>query len=325
NPTEPVPISVTVKNQNPIEYPEIKIIVESNLIKKEIIAELGAKEEKTFDFEIELDSALEPQKDTIYLSIQKDNSTITGPLTKKYSIISYSQLQEEIKPVSKFMRTDTIITFTNKGNVEYSGVQRHETTFFKSMFTSTIPKATTVKEDGKRYFTWEVALAPSEAKEVTVVENYLPFLIIVLLIGIALFLYYMFRTPFTINKTAAQVISKEGGIAEMKIVITLKSRDKMKLKDIEVTDRIPNIADIERELTIGTLQPTKILKHEAKGSILKWSVDTLDIGEERVISYRIKPILTIVGDLTLPPVSASYILKGKKHKVKSNSLSINPE
>ncbi len=324
-PSNNIPISVTIKNQNPLVYDELTVVVESNLINEEVVTELGAKEEKTFNIEVELDSEIEPQKDTILLSIKRGNQTITGPLTKSYNIISYNDLIENIQPVKKILRLDTIIKYTNKGNVEYEGEQRFETTFFKSMFTSTKPKGVLVTEDEIRYYTWDISLIPGETGGIIVSENYLPFIIILLLIGLVLGLYYVFRKPFTISKVAAQVISREGGIGEMKIVITLKSRGKIKLKEIEVADRIPNIADIERELTIGTLQPTKILKHEAKGSILKWNVDILDVGEERVISYRIKPILTIVGDLTLPPVTASYILKGKKYKLRSNTLTINPK
>ena len=95
------------------------------------------------------------------------------------------------------------------------------------------------------------------------------------------------------------------------------------MKNIEVIDRVPNIADLEKGLTIGTLHPTKILKHEKKGTIIKWVIDDLDTGDERVISYKIKSHLSILGEFNLTPTTVKLNYKGKEIITHSNSLGIN--
>ena len=78
-----------------------------------------------------------------------------------------------------------------------------------------------------------------------------------------------------------------------------RSSDFQTIFCIEIVDKIPNIADLEKGLSIGTLHPTKILKHERKGTIIKWLIEQLDAGDERVISYKIKSHLSILGEFRL--------------------------
>jgi 3-deoxy-D-arabino-heptulosonate 7-phosphate (DAHP) synthase len=134
----------------------------------------------------------------------------------------------------------------------------------------------------------------------------------------------LFRSPVTARKTAANISLKEGGVSELKIVLNVSNRSNNKLRNIEVIDRIPNIADLEKGLTIGTLHPTKILKHERKGTIIKWVIDNLDAGDERVISYKIKSHLSILGEFSLTPTIVKFNFKGKEIITHSNSLGISP-
>ena len=69
-------------------------------------------------------------------------------------------------------------------------------------------------------------------------------------------------------------------------------------------DNAPHIAHVEKELSIGSMQPNAILKHPKGGIVIKWNVETLDAGEERVLSYKMKSRLAILGELSLPAASA---------------------
>jgi predicted transcriptional regulator len=48
----------------------------------------------------------------------------------------------------------------------------------------------------------------------------------------------------------------------------------------------------------------------------------LKAGEERVITYRIKPVVNIIGTLKLPGAKVSFTLKKKKQARKSGSVLI---
>ena len=94
------------------------------------------------------------------------------------------------------------------------------------------------------------------------------------------------------------------------------------MRDIEITDTIPNITSIEKELFIGTLQPYQVMRHEKKGTILKWKVDDLSAGEERVVSYKMKSRLPILGSLSLEGAVAKYNHKKKDKITRSNTLTV---
>ena len=107
----------------------------------------------------------------------------------------------------------------------------------------------------------------------------------------------------------------------MKVIINVRNRGTRRLEHIEVTDIISNIANIEKDLYIGTLQPTK-MHHAKEGSVIKWDIDKLDPSEERVITYKIKSSLAILGDFTLKAAIARFRSNGRDMLSRSNSLSI---
>ena len=124
------------------------------------------------------------------------------------------------------------------------------------------------------------------------------------------------------RKITSSIHRKDGGISELKLVLNVKNRSKDPLKDIDVIDKVPHITNVEKELFIGTLQPYKVLRHEKKGTILKWKIDDLGVGEERVITYKIKSTLPILGSFSLEAAAAKYHYRKKGRIAHSNSLSV---
>ena len=107
-------------------------------------------------------------------------------------------------------------------------------------------------------------------------------------------------------------------------MINIKNPSNHTVHDITVFDKVPNIAEVLHEFGVGTLSPIKILKSEKDGStLLKWNVDKLDAYEDRIISYRIRPRLSIVGDFSLPKSTVKYKKDDKMIKIHSNTAVIN--
>lgn len=124
------------------------------------------------------------------------------------------------------------------------------------------------------------------------------------------------------RKEANNITKKEGGIFSLKVVLHIKNRSNKKIEDIELREVIPNIASIEKDISIGTLRPSKILRHEKKGSIIKWDIDHLDVGEERVLSYKIKARLPILGELGLSASVAKFKYNKKDNTAHSNRVNV---
>ncbi len=254
------------------------------------------------------------------VSIFKGERLVISPIVKPFEIIEYGGL-EEIETKRNFLRTKKEFLFTSN-NKNYEGKTKVETTSFKTLFTSTSPKAKTIVENGKKYFMWDINLQNENSLEVTVTENLLPLFIILILMVVLAALYYSLRSPLTIRKEAKNVKKEEGGISELKVVLHIRNRGNNPLKDIDFTEHVPHLVHVEREVSIGTLHPDKILRHEDKDTIIKWKIDSLDPGEERVLTYKIGSKLPILGILSLSAAGAKLYYKGKVIITTSNRLNV---
>jgi hypothetical protein len=66
-----------------------------------------------------------------------------------------------------------------------------------------------------------------------------------------------------------------------------------------------------------------MLKNEKKGTLIKWQIATVEPFEERIISFRARTKMVIIGGLTLPSSKARFKAKtGNDRIVKSNKAAI---
>jgi len=320
DPREDISIKISLNNQNIIDYPDLVITLESNLIKDTINMQLGPKEDKTLELKISLDPLTEPQEDNLVVSVFKGKRSIIEPIVRKIEIVEYSgqELSSERKGL---LLTKSVYNFVSNNN-DFDGLVKVETTLLSSIFSSTNPKAKILKENGKRYYVWEVDLENNNM-QVTITKNFLPLFVVIVLLIAAVIAYHFLKSPLVMRKEGSNIVKSEGGISEMTIVLHVKNRSKDKLKEIDITEFIPSLVSIEKEVSIGSLQPTKILRHEKKkNTIVKWSLDHLDASEERVLSYKIKTKLPILGTFSLPTATASFKSNDKVLTSTSNRLSI---
>ena len=70
---------------------------------------------------------------------------------------------------------------------------------------------------------------------------------------------------------------------------------------------------MERGLELGTLKPIEV-KHTKKGTKVIWSLAELDAHEHRLITYKIKAKLNILGTFSLPRATAEYAVRGKHRR-----------
>jgi hypothetical protein len=191
-----------------------------------------------------------------------------------------------------------------------------------SIFSSTNPKSKTITEGDKRYFVGDVKLE-NNSMRIYITQNYIPLFVVIMLLIVSVISYYSLRSPLLIIKEVNNIVKSEGGISEMTVVLRIRNRSQNKLKEIEITEFIPALVSIGKEVSIGSLQPTKVLKHEKERStIVKWTIDTLDATEERVLSYKIKSKLSILGSFSLSAAKASFKSNNKNFTSASNRLNV---
>ena len=163
-----------------------------------------------------------------------------------------------------------------------------------------------MKEGEKGYLVWELVLDSNQKIEVSYTENYRALFALGITILIILILYFIMRSPVIINKRAEVMEIEEGGISKIKITLNIQNRTKKSVENVRVIEKVPNIANLVKEEYLGTLKPTKVLTHDVKGSLLKWNIDILDGFEERMITYKIKSKLSILGSLKISPAVIKF-------------------
>ncbi len=319
DPREDMKITVFLRNRNPLNITELEIYAKSPLFEKFILTELGPLEEKSVVFMQKFDPLQKPAHDKVTIYIARRNSTLVS-LEKNYEIISYSQFEEKRTTEKSFLKTITYVNFKNNGNHGKTEKVAYETAFIKSLFTRTVPDADLSKSEDGRYLVWDINLESNDETTIVVIESYLPLLFILSVVVVALVLARVLRSPVVVKKEAILLSKKQGGIAGMKVMLKVNNRSNRVVRDVWIVDSIPNIAKLESAEEVGSLEPHRVVKHHKKGTLVKWKVGDLEVGEERILRYRVKARLAIVGAFTLPAAVVKCDYAGKNKYTYSNRL-----
>jgi len=320
DPRNEAKIRVRLENQNKRTLDQVNIKLRSNTINKDYTAEIGPLEKKELKFFVKLPPFTPPQEDLLKVSIivpEKDQAYRFDLDPAEFEIDDYYDFKEELKTEKGFLKTTYLVTLKNNGNEPYHDVHTVKSSFFKNIFVTTVPRA----QKQKGQLVWEVDLQPGESQLIMYTFNYQPLLIIAIALIVITLAYIIFRSPVILRKTATVIATKEGGISELKVLIEIVNRSRKPIKDIKLIDTVPRIAQLTHDYDIGTLKPDKVVKHERKGTLVKWSIDSIDPGEERVISYKVKSKLSILGGVTLPSAAAKFVV-GKRHRTANSNTPV---
>ncbi|RLE46071.1 hypothetical protein DRJ22_02865 [Candidatus Woesearchaeota archaeon] len=320
DPRKGMTIRIQIENQNKRDLSTVNIKVRSKTINKDYTTSLAPLEKKLVTFKANLPLNVPPQKDALQVSIivPENNKAYQFDLKPKvFEIIPISWVEEKKTETKKFMKTIHTIIIENKGNIKQTHEYTEEMPFYKKIFAKANIKGENTKQ-GKKY---KIELKPGETKKLEITYNYRPIIWLLILAAILLGSYYYFRKPIIIKKSAKIETTQEEGKGQLKILLELKNRSKKTIKKVKLMDLISNLAEYVEDGTI-TLQPTKITKHEYKGTLLTWEIGNLEPGEQRIITYRIKSKLNIIGGLTLPVAAVKYQDQGQEKETTSNKPKI---
>lgn len=317
-----ITIAVQLENLNRRNLSDVNIKIRSNVVNKDYTTNLEPREKKVVSFTTKVDASAVPQKDVLRIYLIKTENERSYQYELKplqYELIGKANIVvQEVHEEFWFKYVDRVV-LTNAGNLAKDGVYTREMTLFRRLFTSIDPDAEV--KDGAYH--WMIPLDIGEERTVTIVTNYQPPIILVVLIMLGTLAYFVFRSPLGVRKTALIMSTKEGGISEMKIRIQVRNRSRKVLHNIEVIDLVPKIADVDKTFD-GTLKaPAKIVKHEKKGTLLKWQLDHLDPGEEYILQYRMISKFSIIGGATLPVTVGKFSdSAGKERTTFSNRFRV---
>lgn len=319
DPREDVEITLHVENQNVLNVSRADVKVRSQLINKDYTTTIEGLQKKTITFKAQIDPFTKPQKDLLKVSLfsfDKEGRSYQYDLVPvSYEVMQFGDLKKEINEDTGLLRTIAVIKLENTGNAEKEEQVSLKAGFLKRIFSSSEPKA----QKGNGVLEWTVNLKPGETRNIEVVTNYWSLVVIILLFVLTGTAYFTLRSPLVIRKSARILNTKEGGLTELKVLIHLKNIGSHKLTNVNIIDIVPKLAEHVRHAEQGTLEPSKIMLHDKKGTILKWNIQEVEPGEERIITYRMKSSLSIIGGVSLPSSVAKFYSNEIERTTKSNS------
>jgi len=169
---------------------------------------------------------------------------------------------------------------------------------------------------------WEVPLNAGISSKILITYNYRPLFWIFLIIVVILVAYFIFRTPIIVRKRASIVSTQEGGISELKIVIELINRGRKIAHNVKVMDLAPRLADVIKDTRETILAPSKVVPHEERGTLVRWDIDMMESKEHRIVMYKLRTKLGIIGGLSLPVTAVHFVVDGHEREAVSNKPEI---
>lgn len=257
-----------------------------------------------FSVELVLQSAQTGQSsETLSFVVQQ----FENPITQKN--IQYGLLTENI-----------FLKIRNDGNSVVNATTSEIIPTFMRSFVSFVDKPDAEQTVGNNFvYTWIFYnLQPGEEKTVEYQINLWQMVLLGVIVVIAV--AYAFTYVFTIR-----IIKKHrlfGPLAGTKeILITLEARNRTAhpIHDVYVRDFLPAFATVVEKFE--TVKPT--VRKALGGTELVWKLGTLRSMDERVLTYRIKPTMQILGEIKLPKAIIGYSGRNKElKKTVSKSVSI---
>lgn len=320
DPTENLPVTISMRNRNMLDIKNMDVNIMSPLFSKTYSVELSELEAKTQEIWFSLDDYQEPGIYDLSVELSINNKSVSRAETqfeiKKYSVFITS------KNISRgILRTVTYINVYNKGNYNATNTVKEPVNLGQGVFTYTTPRAYVMKENGERYLAWDMTLEPSARTYIKVDRNYQWFVAFIILASVCLVLYYLFRTPIIAIKQAKIYGGAGEGVSHFKIKLLIKNRSNKSVNNVKIIERIPQITSFIEESNLGTLKPSKIIKHKKSGTILRWDIDKLDPFEERIITYKLKSSLKLIGNIHLGALKVRFeTAPGQERVARSNKV-----
>ncbi len=317
DPTKLLSVKLFLENRNYLNLTDLTIEIQSDLpeFNKKVMVDLPPLEEKTVEFSIIPNPIQQPKDYTLFFVFSK-NGEIVKIKEQKIEIVSLvPEFDKLVVEENVFLKVFSEMIVTNLGNVKNTQKVKLSASIWKAMFTSGVDSEVI---DGERYLVWELELAPNESKTFNFVTNYRWIIYILVIILLFAGFYWYVKSPIQVVKTAVTAKSDEETISEIKVTLEVKNLSGKNLKDINITDLVPGIANVEKGLELGTLKPQEI-KQAKKHTQVIWALAELDAHEQRLITYKIRTKLNIVGTFSLPRASVTFKKKGRgKGKAYSN-------
>lgn len=322
DPRETQSIKIFIENLNPLDLTGMVVRIVSDIpeLNMEQTVDLAPNDHRAVEVTVKLPDTQQPKEYFVFFQFER-NDEIIKVVDKKIEVLPLAvPFIQKIDEQKSFLKKKQVITFSNPGNVRNTQTMRVDVGAIESVFTTTSPKARLVKDANRRAFAWDIELGPDEERKVETTTSYqIPFAVLIIVL-ISIPIYQVYRNPFAITKSASDLVVEEGGVSALKVTLVVKNLGSSVLKDIEILDEIPSIAAVEKDVEMGTLKPSQMLQGRGGSIFARWKLSELEGKEERLITYKLKSRLNIIGTMQLPRAKAAFSTGNGKKKVSYSNI-----
>jgi len=323
DPEESVDIQVKIKNVglNTIGKYEIETTIEKpdGDVKKyiNVIDSILPKTEQKISNIYKIGKYDKPGIHKIQIVLEdNDGKTVSSKTTEFNVSASYELPEEYTKKDTKynFFFITTTVTVKNDGNINTPSFYITESapSFGRLLFNPEIEPTKIIKsEDGRAVYKWLIpTLEPG--KQITIKYSYdlwKIWITLFVLIAAGYFSMKFLYTPKIIKKHRHRgPITKE---KEILVSLEVKNKTLHEVKDVIIRDVVPSVAKVVEKF--DTLKP--MMRQTSIGTELRWKIEALKPREERLITYRIKPIIETAQSLDLPKAHVRYMDRKKIKRI----------
>jgi len=304
-------IQVYIENKVNFNFEDLNVKFNSPFFDLEENLDLKPNERKSY--EVKLDQADYNKLSAGYYTLTADIKTnkTRANVEGKINFVEKKIVETSSRNYGLVINSK-IISKTNKGNALEETQTIIKKNLISRLFTSFSPEPTNVdRQGGKIYYTWDQEIEPGESEEIIVRTNWLlPFLIILLLIGVVILTKKTTNRNLEVRKRISFVKAKGGEFA-LKVTIILGAKKHM--ERVRLIDRLPPLVKMYERF--GGEEPSRIDKSKKK---LEWDFENIGAGEKRVVSYIVYSRVGVLGRFALPSAIAIFERDGKVKEVSSN-------
>ncbi len=317
-------VTLFLENKNRLDLGGLTVKMSGDLdvFNHEVTIDLPSLSRKTVEFTVQPDRFAQPKEYVLKFDFIKDGK-IAKTMDQKVTIETVaSPFAVVASSETVWGRKLGVLSLTNNGNVRNEQQVLYPVSWFGSLLVEG-GTPVVVAADGSRNMAFTLSLSPGESAEVSYVLNYrwamYGLIFLVLLVG---FIWFI-QSPLRMKKRAVTTQTDEdGALAELKVTIEVENKTDKPVRHITITDTVPGIVSVEKISEMGTLRPLEI-RHQGGKTKIVWLIAELDAREDRLITYKVRSKLNILGALGLPRAQAEFKQgKGMRRKAYSNSFTI---
>jgi len=228
------------------------------------------------------------------------NGRLLSSKKQYFNIISTPVIETNTTYGLAFVGRDIKIEVKNNGNLIGKNIRINKTLgHFNSKFYYHVsgPMAI-IKDDCVEWIINE--LEPGESVIIEFQINYLPLIVIIVIVGLAAWFVLFKVRIIDIKKQVIQTKEMKNG-TEFTVSLDIKNRLGKDANSVVIKDFVPMIFKVK---SFTGLKP--VTKKVDDGTEIIWRIRKIKSDEERIFSYKISPVIGIDGSVQLPKAKIFY-------------------